>query len=80
MKMAINKNGARVFESFSFTVTVETPQEARLWFHVFNKGHLATSIFTNGYPGRSYNRDVSDTLEPSDEIRTFIRSRVDIDI
>jgi len=79
MKVDINESAEKKFEPFSFTVTIETPQEARLWFHVFNKRGLDDAIFDDTYFGDKYNRDMVDHFEPNAKMREFIRNRVDID-
>ena len=79
MKVDINESAEKKFEPFSFTVTVETPEEARLWFHVFNRCHIKDAIFINY--GSNYLRDTENTLSEglqADALRSFIKSRVDL--
>lgn len=52
--MKVNfKEEKKVFVPFSFTVTVETEAEARLWYHISNHVRLAERILSDP----AYNKD-----------------------
>jgi len=73
----------KVFKPFNITLRIETGGDARLLWHVFNRGNLKGAIFTKEYPGK-YQTCVTSSqfcggIE-SEEIRAFIQSKIVGDI
>ena len=53
----VNKEEEKKFQPFDVVLTVETEQEARLLYHVFNRNYLKEIIFTGRYD-HPYNQDI----------------------
>jgi hypothetical protein len=77
--MILKKPEKKEFEPFELNLFVETEQEARLLFHVFNRLDLKEAIFSELYAEpNQYNDDMLNSLIRSD-IKDYIRSKVRID-
>ena len=75
----------KTFKPFEFTVTVESEEEARLWWHVFNTANLAEIILKNSnllFPEKEYLKNTlrgfTSTKNYSNDILYFIDSRVNL--
>ena len=68
------------FIPFDITIKLETPEEARLMFHVMNKLELWEAINSKDYDGSSYSNDVASTFRGDDEkLKSLIREHVKIE-
>lgn len=50
----INTEVPKEFKAFDVTLKIQSEDEARLLFHVFNRGGLTDQIFTASYSGTFY--------------------------
>jgi len=77
----LNKNSDREeFKSFELNLLVETPEEARLLWHIFNRGLLRQAIITPSYFISKYIADMASVLSDGEgSIRDFIRAHVKIE-
>ncbi len=67
------------FEPFNITLRLETPEEARLLWHVFNHAHLRSAIFGPRYRSLNSCEPVAETFSGDDGVvKDFIASRVSI--
>ena len=57
--------------------TVETIQEARLWFHIMNYKGLSSLILNSESYGKGYSKDVATTVENSNEVHTFLIKEIE---
>lgn len=67
------------FKPFELTLEVESIQEARLLFHVFNHEKLKEIIFSDTeYAGGGYSNDVSRCIDDYNlTILNFIQDKID---
>jgi len=77
MKGFINQNVPNGFKPFSLTLEVETVEEARTLFHIFNNGALAQVIAANRnwYGMENYSKNLS-TLT-GDNLATKIKKYIE---
>lgn len=53
----------KLFTPFNLILTVETPEEARLLYHIFNRGNLKRDLFgVEGYSLKLYNKNIAANL------------------
>jgi hypothetical protein len=63
MKLKIIKEEPKkAFEPIKMEMSLETPEEARLFYHVLNRANLREAIFDSHYSSSSYNSEVATDL------------------
>jgi len=79
MKLLNEANQEKKFEPFDLSIRVETEDEARLLWHVFNRLNLTEAIFGETYGAEDeYIKPKIDDIT-SDEICDFISEKVRIE-
>jgi len=62
MKLSIEEKKEKGFSPFVARITIESEREARLLFHIFNRGDLKKDIMDDDYRG-DYNMDIAPDME-----------------
>jgi len=74
-----NKEKGFILKPFQITLEVESIQEARLLWHVFNRGKLKNVIIDDDdYPLYNYDNDIMNefNIDDSDQIKRYIESKI----
>jgi len=84
MKLLNGKEKKDGFEPFELNLMIETAEEARLMWHIFNKINLKEAIFTEGYKATHISLKRSEKCVADDVCDTnilgFIKEKLDGDL
>ena len=74
----IESTPSKQFKPFRLTLEIESEEEARLLWHVFNRGNLKDAIFYN-YTCRTYNMNIVNQFSCREDICNAISKEVTIE-